>query len=326
MIDQKSSIVLFDIIHKSATPITLSEAIAAMQDKNKIPWIHCDLNDEAFYTELKKSITIPPTLTELLSERSSISKLEEIDESLTIKLQAPLDPPKGKSSRQEFTTIIIHLTNQYCLTFSHKNIPALHEFTVEYDKALRYAKTPCFILFLILDIILNEYAQILYTYESLSDTLDFTSRLSHKHHYQEVMKAKKEMIRTKRFISSIRDMLMRISGRRMSVISEQCRKYLLDLYGHAQAIVRETDTVREILNGILAQIDNSIMHKMSETMTVLTAYATIFMPPTLIASMYGMNFINMPELHWKYGYYFALAIMLCSALFLYYMFKRRRWF
>lgn len=325
MNESNSIIIAFDIPHKSAKPIALDQAALAMQDK-KILWIHCDLHDKPFLEQLSRIVVIPETITSYINETSKIPRMEEFENALAMKIQAPMELPADKKTNQEFGTFIMYLTDHCCISFSRRRIPAIQEFKQNYEKSLRFAKTPCFIFFIMLDNILNKYAQVLYAFESLSDTLDFSSRTAHKHHYRQVLKIKKDMIKTKRHVSSIRDMLMRISGRKISVISEDCRKALVDTYNHAQAIVSETDSVREILNGILDQIDNSLMHKMSQTMTLLTAFATIFMPPTLIASLYGMNFDFMPELHWKYGYYFALALMLGSGVLLYVLFKRKRWF
>lgn len=326
MPDIRSSIIEFDILKKSSSFVDAEAITAAANDSNKIFWVHCDLHDKEFFNNFATKFHVSDTVKQYINDHSSIPKVEDTEDSLTIKISAPLEIATDKNIHLEFTTLIIHLTRHYCLTISRKPIPALEEFKVNHDKSLRFAKTPCFITFIVLDNILNDYAKLLFHFETICDLLDRSSRSAHKKHYRDVMKVKKLVIKTKRFTSAIRDILMRISGRKINVISEQCRKSLLDTYTHSQAIVSETDSVREILNGILDQIDNAIMHKVSETMTVLTAYATIIMPPTLIASIYGMNFVNMPELHWHYGYYYALALMLGIALFLYLIFKRRKWF
>lgn len=321
-----SGILEFDIVKKTSSTATIEDVLVSASENNKIFWIHCDLHDKEFLEQIHQKLKFTQTVMEYIKDHSSIPKVEDTEESLTLKISAPVEITAGKGMRLEFTTLIIHLTQHYCLTLSKKAVPALDDFKVNHDKSLRYAKTPCFITFIVLDNILNDYAKILYKFENQCDLLDSAHHTAHKLHYRDVMKVKKLVIKTKRYTGAIRDILMRISGRKINVISEQCRKSLLDAYTHSQSIVSETDSVREILNGILDQIDNALMHKMSETMTVLTAYATIIMPPTLIASIYGMNFVNMPELHWEYGYYYALSLMLGIALFLYYIFKRRRWF
>lgn len=326
MTDIKSSIIEFDILKKSSSFVSAEAITAAAGDSNKIFWIHCDMHEKESFKNIAGTVHLSDTVLQYLNDHSSIPKVEDTEDTLTIKISAPLEVSTDKNIHLEFTTLIIHLTRNYCLTISKKPIPALEDFRVNHDKSLRYAKTPCFITFIVLDNILNDYAKLLFHFETICDLLERKSHSANKSQYRQVMKVKKLVIKTKRFTSAIRDILMRISGRKINVVSERCRKSLLDTYTHSQAIVSETDSVREVLNGILDQIDNALMHKMSETMTVLTAYATIIMPPTLIASIYGMNFDNMPELHWHYGYYYALSLMLGIALLLYFFFKRRKWF
>ncbi|HTM63012.1 MAG TPA: magnesium transporter CorA family protein [Gammaproteobacteria bacterium] len=324
--DTNSTIIEFDIGNKTSKEITASQFTGINDDPNKITWIHCNSHDQELLQKISGILQLPENINELLHDTSRIPRVEDTESSLTLKISSPLDILPHDKIHLEFTSLILYLTSHYCLTISGKTTPALKEFYEQRDKSLRFAKTPCFIAFIILDNILNDYSRIIFSFETLCDSLESQTRRAHKSHYRDVMRVKKFVIRTKRNISSIRDILMRISGRKISVVSEQCRKSLLDAYTHSQAIVSETDSLRDLLNSILDQIDNSLMHKMSETMTVLTAYATIIMPPTLIASIYGMNFVNMPELHWHYGYYYALGLMAGIALFLYYLFKRRKWF
>ena len=325
----RSSIIEFDITKKTASVIQADKITTDLHDTSKVLWIHCDLNDEMFFHDISKKLQLPENISEMLNDGSTIPRLDEAEESLTLKIQVPLEltPLFTKPNKSEkYTTLIMHLTHHYCLTIAPEKIPAIEELKLNYEKATRYAKTPCFIVFLLMDNILNDYAQTLFAYETLADELDIHIKSSHKNHYRKIMRIKKESIKTKRFTSAIRDILMRISGRKINVVSENCRISLIDLYNHSQSIVSEADSIREILNGMLDQIDNAIMHKMSETMKVLTAYATIFMPQTLITGIYGMNFRYMPELDWQYGYFVALAVILGSGLLLFLFFKKMKWF
>jgi magnesium transporter len=181
-------------------------------------------------------------------------------------------------------------------------------------------------LFLILDDIINDYSNILFHFERVTDQIDLDVRTSNSDAYSNVMSIKKNVMKIKRFVMAICDFLMRISGRKISVISESCRLSLANLFSHTQMIVNEADAIRDILNGILAQIDNALMTRMNETMRILTAFASIFLPMTLIAGIYGMNFHIMPELEWDYGYYYALGLMLACAGTLLFIFKRFKWF
>lgn len=133
-------------------------------------------------------------------------------------------------------------------------------------------------------------------------------------------------MKVKRYTIAIREILMRITSRNILVISEQCRTSLYNLSNHCHLIVNEIDSLRDMLNGLLGQIDNQLMQNMNETMKVLTAFAAIFLPLSLITGIYGMNFYWMPELGWKYGYFGALGLIVLCALLLFLIFRKKKWF
>lgn len=118
---------------------------------------------------------------------------------------------------------------------------------------------------------------------------------------------------------------MRISARKIPVISKECQVSLRNLFDHSQMVFVQLDSVRDNLNSTLDQIDNFLMQKMNSTMKILTAFAAIFLPLSLIAGIYGMNF-KMPEYHWKYGYLWPLSLMTLIGGTLIWFFKRKRWF
>lgn len=323
----QTEVIAFDMQKKTGMPMSIDDFLQLDIDStNLIFWIHCDINDDHRYLDLKKKLNLDEMLNGYINDSSTIPRADDTETALTLKIQIPsdLDPLKGKT--EGFSTLIIHLTSKYCLTLSEEPLPAIVAFKHYYERSLRYAQTPCFILFLVMDNVLNDYAEIIFLMESVTDDLDYTARSSQKNYYRKVMKVKKQILRTKRYASAIRDILMRISGRKMTVVSDQCRKSLMDLYSHSQVIVSEVDSVREIIHGLLEQIDNALIFRLSETMKVLTAFAAIFLPLTLITGIYGMNFKTMPELEWEYGYYFAIGLILVTGMGLFYYFKRKKWF
>jgi magnesium transporter len=86
-----------------------------------------------------------------------------------------------------------------------------------------------------------------------------------------------------------------------------------------------TYNLRDVVDSTLSTYLSSVSNRMNEVMKVLTLIATIFIPLTFIAGIYGMNFANMPELQWRYGYFGILIVMAVIGLFLAVYFKRRKW-
>ncbi len=114
-------------------------------------------------------------------------------------------------------------------------------------------------------------------------------------------------------------------------ISEDTRLYLRDAYDHTVQIIDLLENYRELASALLDVYLSSLSNRMNEVMKVLTIIATIFIPLTFIAGVYGMNFSpeaspwNMPELHWYWGYPVTLGVMLAVAVGLIFYFRRKRW-
>ena len=98
-----------------------------------------------------------------------------------------------------------------------------------------------------------------------------------------------------------------------------------DVYDHTIQVIETIETYRDLLSGMLDIYLSSISNKMNEIMKVLTIIGTIFIPLTFVAGIYGMNFRNMPELEWAWGYPLAMMVMLTIALVMVLFFRRRRW-
>lgn len=318
-----STIIEFDIINFSYKQITIDEL--SMNTK-KIYWIHCNLNQSEFIKKSIKKLSLPEDVTNLFLKEDKLPKVIDSDEALTLQIPSLSSTEFSKKKGIVFNNLIIHLTSQFCLTAAHETIPSLMEFANVFKKNIHYAKTPCFISFLILDITINEYAKLLLNFELATEPLDLGVHGKHKNIYHEVMNYKKQLLKIKRYTIAIREILLRISGKKISVISADCRSSLSNLSNHSHMLVHEIDSIRDMLNGLLSQIDNALMQKMSETMKVLTAFASIFLPLTLITGIYGMNFHWMPELNWKYGYFYGLGLIAGCAAVLLFIFKQKKWF
>ena len=115
------------------------------------------------------------------------------------------------------------------------------------------------------------------------------------------------------------------------LIHEETRLYLRDCYDHTIQIMDLMETYRDMSAGMLDVYLSSASNRLNEVMRVLTVIATLFIPPTFIVGVYGMNFDrsspwNMPELGWRYGYLFAWLIIIAMIAGLLVFFKRKKWF
>ena len=120
---------------------------------------------------------------------------------------------------------------------------------------------------------------------------------------QTVHHLKNHMIILRRSLWPLREVIARLERRESPLIQDATAVYFKDVYDHTIIAIDTVETYRDILSGLLDIYLSSVSNRLNEVMKVLTIIATIFMPLTFIAGLYGMNFKYMPELEWHYGYF-----------------------
>ena len=136
---------------------------------------------------------------------------------------------------------------------------------------------------------------------------------------------KRELLLLHRAIWPVRELAGALTRRETTLIRDSTVPYLRDVYDHVVQAIDTVEIFREILSEMIGIYLASVSNKLNAIMKVLTIIATIFMPLTFIAGVYGMNFKHMPELEWKYGYYFIWFIMASIGVGMYFYFRRKKW-
>jgi magnesium transporter len=136
---------------------------------------------------------------------------------------------------------------------------------------------------------------------------------------------KREMIFLRKSVWPLREVIAGLERGESPLIQESTQIYLRDVYDHTIQVIDAVETLRDMLSGMLDIYLSSISNRMNEVMKVLTIIATIFIPLTLIAGIYGMNFQYMPELGWPWAYPVLWVIMLAIAVLMVVYFRRKRW-
>jgi magnesium transporter len=316
----------FDLEARKHRVVPIDQLVIDKHNKHKIYWVHSNLNNLEEHKRITSLLSLPADVTSLCQQQDTMPFLSDTDDSATLQIQCVRLHDLDNLKTITFDTLTLYLTPTFCFTASHQPLAVLSQFNDSYDKSLRYAKTSCFILFLLLDYTVNDYAQMLFHYELLGDKLQSKVHAQHKNMYDKIMRTKQHIIQLKRNAVGAREIVARLSGHQISVISEQCRASLINLSNHNNMVVYEADSIQDMLNGYLDQLENALMHKLSETMKILTIFSAIFLPLTLIAGIYGMNFQHIPELSWKYGYFYALGLIGFCAILLIIIFKKMKWF
>ena len=136
---------------------------------------------------------------------------------------------------------------------------------------------------------------------------------------------KKEIILVRKSVAPLREAINRFSKSDNDLIEETTFVFVRSVYDHTIQIMDAIDNYRDMLNGLQDLYISEISFKMNQVMQVLTIITTIFVPLSFLVGLYGMNFDNMPELHFKYGYFVLLGVMAALVVGLLYWFKKRNW-
>ena len=194
-----------------------------------------------------------------------------------------------------------------------------------YIEKMSTGRTPELVAYDMLDEIVDQY--LYYANEFLSkvdDLEDVVIDNIEKYDLSDLFEFKQEAHKFKRIIRPIRDIADQIMRPKNEDFSPDLYPYLKDLWDHSVKAVSTADVILETVNSLHSTVVTQLQYKLSKTMNVMTAVSVIFLPLMVITGIYGMNFDNMPELHFKYSYFAVLGIMATVGVSLFMIFVKRR--
>ena len=140
-----------------------------------------------------------------------------------------------------------------------------------------------------------------------------------------IQKYKRDMIILRKSVWPLRELINGLQKIESELIKETTQIYLRDIYDHTIQVIDSVEDFRDILSSMVDVYLSSLSNKMNDIMKVLTVIATIFIPLTFVAGVYGMNFEYMPELQWRWGYPAILLFMATVGAIMFSYFKKKRW-
>ncbi len=296
-------------------------------DPAEVTWIN--VNGISQVKDLEKLggfFKIHPLVLEDILEVGQRPKVEDYDDYLYIVLNYIRPVSEGEELVAEEISLV--LGPHYVLSF-HESGGDL--FTSIRDR-LQTAKGRIrklgadYLAYTIIDLVVDNYFVELEKFgdqvESLED--EVVARPSPQT-LRDVHRFKNDMIMLRKSLWPLREVIARLERRESPLISESLGNYFRDVYDHTIIAIDTVETYRDILSGMLDIYLSSMSNRLNQIMKVLTIIATIFMPLTFITSLYGMNFKNIPELQWEYGYYMVLGLMVVIALAMLGYFRKKQW-
>jgi len=184
-----------------------------------------------------------------------------------------------------------------------------------------------YLAYLIIDAVVDNYFNVL---EDIGDYIEDTEEVllekPNSDTLQTIHSLKNDTLFLRKSIWPLREIINVLERGESPLIQETTRIYFRDIYDHTIQVMDTLDTFRDIISGMLDTYLSSMSNRMNEVMKVLTIFASIFIPLTFMAGVYGMNFEYMPELKWPWGYPVLWALMLAVGIAMVTMFKRKKWF
>ena len=188
-------------------------------------------------------------------------------------------------------------------------------------------KDPAFLAHAIIDHLIDRYLPLMSQYDDAIGDLEVSimREKSPKGVLEKIFDLKHSLQRIRRVAIHQLDVLLRLSNGTMSRIPEDALPFYRDIYDHFVRVNDLADSYRELVSSSLDAFLSVQSNRMNEVMKVLTLISTIMLPLTFIVGLYGMNFDDMPELHWKHGYAFAWGLMVLNVFVFVSFFRRRGW-
>jgi magnesium transporter len=296
------------------------------QSSGQLVWIDLCNPDEKDYALLCQRMELHSTVVENLKTPEGRPKIQQFEKYFYMTLYAVAHHHAAGNVRVELQEIDCLVGDNYLITVHQENVSVI-DTLAEYWKT-NPPKNEGGIAYLVYDLLDNCLDQYFPALDAIDDRLDELEDVlfegNGKELTGEIFALKRTLIRIRQVAAPMREVVGMLM-RHYADDDHNTYVYYQDLYDHVMRIIDLLDTFRDILSGAMDVYLAVESNRMNAVMKTLTSFSIIFLVPTLIAGIYGMNFIDMPELHYRLGYFVVLGIMAFSMVGLFVYFKRKDW-
>ncbi|MFH0836246.1 MAG: magnesium/cobalt transporter CorA [Candidatus Micrarchaeota archaeon] len=327
--DSKVSINVIDYTQEKLQEKTVSkpEECLAFKKTPSATWINVNgLHDTKLIEKLGECFGLHPLTLEDIAHPSQRPKIEEFDNYLFLVLRMMRYEESTKEIETEQVSIV--LGNNYVISFQEKEgdvFDGVRE-RIRGGKSKIRKMGSDYLAYALIDAVVDNYFNVL---EKLGeDTEELEEKVVQNpepHILSKVYKLKHDLIYLRKSVWPLREVLSSLQRSESKLIKKQTMVYFRDVYDHTIQVIDTVETLREMASGMLDVYLSSVSNKMNEVMKVLTVIATIFIPLTFLAGVYGMNFKFMPELSHPLGYPVLWLFMITVGVTMLLYFKRRGW-
>lgn len=304
--------------------------LSAARENFPVNWINVDgLSDQGAIRNLGEEFDLHGLALEDVTDVYQRPKADDYESLLFVVLRVPT-----KSTRLRTEQLSLFVGDNFVLTFQESPgdwFDPVRDRIGDPRSRLR-ANGPDFLAYTLIDAVIDSFFPILEDLgEQLEDLEQDIMEDPRHEHIPLIHSIRRDMLVVRRAVWPLRELINGLLRDDHPNIDVKTQVFLRDCYDHTVQLMDMVDTNREIIGGLIDMHLSAVSNRMNEVMKVLTIIATIFMPLSFIASLYGMNFDpakspwNMPELDWRYGYPFVIAVMASVAGGMLIYFRRKGW-
>jgi magnesium transporter len=326
--EHEHKITVIDYNKSTLTRCTIKnvDELLPYQNTDTVTWVIIDgLKDVSVIDAIGWHFGIHALILEDILNTHQRPKFEEFDDYLFIVLKAL---SLADEFNVEYEQVSLLLLDKFVFTFKEKPDEIFDPLfnRLNNDKSQIRNLGTDYLTYIIMDTIVDEYFSLQDSFDELIETVEdelLTNPSAQT--LNTIQKIKRELIYLRRSVSPMRELLASIQRSESPLLSSKTKRYFGDIYDHVIRITEAMESYRDLIAGMLDIYLSSVSNKMNETMKILTVFASIFIPLTFIAGVYGMNFEYMPELKWKWGYPALWGVFISVSVFLLSFFKKRNW-
>jgi len=303
------------------------EASFPYRDTPPVSWINVDgLHETEVIEKIGAHFGIHPLVLEDIVNTGQRTKAEEFENYIFIVLKMLVyDDAAGHIAAEQVSLI---LGPHFLFSFQEKEGDVFEFVRERIRKARgRIRKAGCdYLAYALMDAVVDHYFVIL---ERLGDKIELLEEQllenTTRRMLEDIHHLKREMIFLRKQVWPLREVLNSLIKDPSELIGETTRIFLRDVYDHSIQVIDTIESFRDVLSGLSDLYLSTVSNRMNEVMKVLTVIATIFIPLTFIAGIYGMNFDYMPELKWHWAYPALWLVLIVIFLAMISWFKRKKW-
>ncbi len=306
---------------------SIEQASKIKDEPHTILWLDLLSPSEQELKKLGNEFKLHPLAIEDASHEHQRPKVEEYEQFYFVVFYAAhLD---AQEQGLEVSEVDMFLGANFLITVHDKPLPELEEVEQRWTRNVKQLEWGIgVLLYSMLDTFVDRYFPVVDNMvdqaEEIEDRL-FSGTIRQKAFAQELLELKKRFLTLRRIVTPERDVLNVLTNRDTPIFDEHASVYFRDVYDHITRLADTIDLYRDQLSTTMDANLSIVSNDLNKVMRTLTAASIILMADSLLAGIWGMNFVNIPELHLEYGYFGALAVMAVLSFLLILFFKRLKW-